>query len=175
MKPRSVETWPRLNDGGRRRTKLVQVVVFGWSSSSDHRCRSSSLAAPRSKAELEEVRGGGEQARTTEKMRGCRATPRAFWTILASLDAVSKLGWRDRQLGFVVVLSLFRGVAGMAEIRAAQSREEGLPWERRERKSREERENSKFFLCFCLLVSGLKPDDIILEVFRNTRSRVYVK
>ena len=44
-----------------------------------------------------------------------------------------------------MVLSPFGGVVGMAEIRAAQSREEGLPRERKERKSQEERENSKFF------------------------------
>ena len=48
----------------------------------------------------------------------------------------------------------------------------GFRGEERERvKGREERENLKF----CLLVLGLKPDDIIFEVFRNMRSHFYVK
>ena len=51
---------------------------------------------------------------------------------------------------------------------------EGKGFRGEERERVEKREKDPKFYGFCLLVSGLKPDDIILEILRNTRSRVYV-
>ena len=61
----------------------------------------------------------------------------------------------------------------LPEMEDLVSYSEGRGFRGEERERVEKREKGPKFYGFCLLVSGLKPD-IILEVFRNTRSRVYV-
>ena len=72
-------------------------------------------------------------------------------TILASFDAVFKLGWRGRQLNFVVALSSSEGVAGMAKIGVAPKRDAGLTRkEERENHGRREKISKKNVFLFFL-------------------------
>ena len=73
--------------------------------------------------------------------------------ILAPFDADFELGWRGRQLNFIVALSSFGGVAGMAKIRVVQKRDEGLT-RRKERESHGRREKYQK-KCFVVFFSGL--------------------
>ena len=136
-----------------KKKQVVQAVVFGRSCLDGLRCRSSSMAAPRSRTELEEVRDGDERARTAAKMRSYRMTPRVVGTILAPFYAVFELGWRGRQLNFAVALSSSEGVAGMAKIGVAPKRNEGLT-RKKERENHRMRERYRKKM-FCSLFSSL--------------------
>ena len=99
-----------------KKKQAIQAVVFGRNCSKGLWCKLSSLAAPRSRTELEKVQDGDERARTMVKMEDCCAIPRPFQTNLAPLEAAIKLRWCDRRLGFAVALSPCRGVARGVEV-----------------------------------------------------------
>ena len=98
------------------------------------------------------VRDDGERTQTTAKMEKCRAIPRPFQAILASLEA--ERSWRrcDWQLGFAVVQSPRRGMVGGAGSTAAVRERGFVVGEERETDSTKRESFGFLFVLFPIFV-----------------------